>query len=587
MDRKAFHAALLLASSVLVAGTPAFAQQTALANPAASLSTVTGDMLLNPPDGDWLMWRRTYNGWGYSPLDQINRDNVGDLSVAWSWPLTNGATEITPVVHDGVVYVWNIGDKVQALNGATGDLLWTYDRELPDPLSTQTGNNSTKRNMAIYGDNLIIATTDVHIVSLNARTGEVVWDHTTDDFTKGWRYTGGPMVADGKIIQGMTGCGSAEPGGCYITAHDPATGDELWRTYSIARPGTPEGDTWNGLPLEARFGGSVWIAGSYDPEQKIIFYGVAQPYPWIAEINGLLPLNPNNPGGNSGLFTDSTLAINTSDGSIKWYHQYLATDTWDLDYIYERLLIDLPVNGATRQTVVTTGKLGIVEALDRNTGEWLWATETVPQNVVASIDKATGEKTINVAAIPAIGRTTVNCPADPGGRGWPATAYSPRTGALYLPLNEFCSNTTPQPLDPGVAYTGGGRATFARTPVPGSDGNIGRVDAVNLNDRSTMWSHRQRSPQTSALLPTGGGLVFGGSWDRWFRAFNDETGDVLWEIRTNNAVNAFPVSYTADGKQYVAVAVGNGSSAARAWATLTPELQNPDGGSVLWVFALN
>jgi alcohol dehydrogenase (cytochrome c) len=236
--------------------------------------------------------------------------------------------------------------------------------------------------------------------------------------------------------------------------------------------------------------------------------------------------------------------------------------------------------------VVTTGKLGIIEALDRTNGQWLWHKETVPQNVVAAIDPKTGEKTINVAAIPHLGQTTVNCPADPGGRGWPATAYNPRTGVLYMPLNEYCANTTPTPLDPGQAYTGGGRAVFARTKVPNSDGNIGRVDAIKLSDRSQVWSHRQRAPNTSAVLPTGGGLVFSGDIDRYFKAFDDATGKVLWQVRTNNMVNAFPITYSVNGKQYVAVATGSGSGLGRSLSTLVPDMKNPDGGSTLWVFAL-
>jgi alcohol dehydrogenase (cytochrome c) len=210
----------------------------------------------------------------------------------------------------------------------------------------------------------------------------------------------------------------------------------------------------------------------------------------------------------------------------------------------------------------------------------------VPQNVVSSIDPKTGEKTLNPAAIPHIGQTTVNCPADPGARGWPATAYSPRTQMLYLPLTEFCSNTKPSPLDPGQKYTGGGRAVYARIPVPNSDGNFGRLDAVKLTDRTQAWSVRQRASMSSAALPTAGGVVFAGSLDRWFRAYDDTTGKVLWQMRTSNAVNAFPISYSVAGKQYVAVAVGNGSSQLRSLNTLTPEIKNPDGGSTLWVFAL-
>ena len=224
------------------------------------------------------------------------------------------------------------------------------------------------------------------------------------------------------------------------------------------------------------------------------------------------------------------------------------------------MLIDLPVNGETRKAVVTTGKLGIIEALDRTNGQWLWHKETVPQNVVAAIDPKTGEKTINVAAIPHIGQTTVNCPADPGGRGWPATAYSPKTGMLYMPLNEYCSNTTPSPLDPGQAYTGGGRAVFARVPVPNSDGNIGRVDAIRLSDRTQAWSSSAARAGDGAVLPTAGGLVFAGAWDRYFSAFDDTTGKVLWQMRLNNVINSFPITYSVNGKQYVAVAVGSGSS---------------------------
>ena len=580
---------LLLASSALASSLLILSSGIALAQDGSRLdgyTPVTAETLLNPADGDWLHWRRTYNGWGYSPLDQINKENVGNLGVAWTWSLTPGATETTPIVHDGILYIHNNLDKVQAIDGATGDLLWEYVRDLPEAVvAAGNGNTATKRSMAIYEDKIILATSDTHIIALDAKTGQVVWDVQPADFNKGWRYSAGPLIADGVVIQGMTGCGNAQPGGCFITGHDPETGEELWRFNTIARDGEAD-KTWNGIPVESRFGASVWIAGSYDPESNTVFSGVAQPYPWIAELSGLLPASTEEGITNNALYTDSTLALDPKTGELKWHHQYLANDTWDLDYIYERILIDLPVKGTDRKQLVTTGKLGIIESIDRDTGEWLWAKETVPQNVVASIDQVTGEKTINPESIPHIGETTVNCPADPGGRGWPATAYSPRTETLYLPLNEFCSNTTPQPFDAGQIYTGGGRATFARVEVDGSDHNIGRVDAIKMTDQSTAWSYRQRAPMVSAMLPTGGGVVFGGDWNRYFYAFDDETGDILWKIRTNNAINSFPISYEADGKQYVAVAVGNGSSQARSVASLTPEIVNPSAGSVLWVFAL-
>jgi alcohol dehydrogenase (cytochrome c) len=564
--------------------TGALAQPAHLADPIKPLSPVTEEMLGNPPAADWLMWRRTYDAWGYSPLDSINKGNVKRLQVAWTWALATGATEITPIVHDGVLFIFNYADKVQALNAVNGDLLWEYKRDLPAPLVAAGGNVLAKRNMAIFGDTLIVATSDAYLIALNVNTGKIAWEQAVADWTKGWRYTGGPMVAGGKIVQGMSGCGNAQPGGCFISGHDPKNGAEAWRFYAIARPGEPGGDTWNGVPLEKRHGASVWNSGSYDAESKTLFFGVGQPYPWIAEMNGLTPQKDGLK--NNALYTDCTLALDPETGKLKWHFQHLATDTWDLDYAYERILVDLPMNGTTRKALVTVGKLGIIEVLDRTTGEFLWHKETVYQNVVTGINPKTGEKTINQDAIPHIGKTTVNCPADPGSRGWPATAYSPKTNMLYLPSNEYCADTTPTPLDPGQIYTGGGRAVYARKPIPNSDGNIGRVDAVRLDNQQSAWSYRTRAPQTAAVLSTGGGLVFSGAWDRYFRAFDDETGTVLWQVRTSNAVNSFPITYSVNGKQYVAVSVGNGSSHARSLSTLTPEIRNPDGGSSLWVFAL-
>jgi alcohol dehydrogenase (cytochrome c) len=582
--RAALLAALSFSMPVFAGLSCAQAQSAAPPNPLKSWTPVTEDVLRKPPDGDWLMWRRTYANWGYSPLDQINKDNVKNLRVAWTWSLTSGVTEIEPLVHDGVLFVTNAGDKIQALNAANGDLLWEYRRDISPKLIAQGGNSLAKRNMAIYEDKLFIATSDAHLVALDVRTGKVVFDHTVADWNKGFRYSSGPFMANGTLIASMSGCNAAQAGGCFITGHDPKTGEERWRVHTVAQTGDPNEKTWNGLPIEQRFGGSAWIAGSYDPETNTVFHGVGQPYPWIAEMRGTLPKKEGF--DNSALYTDSTLAIDPDTGKLKWHYQHLANDSLDLDYAYERILVDIPVDGQMRKTVVTAGKLAIVEVLDRTTGKFLWAKETVHQNVVSAIDPKTGEKTLNPEAIPHIGKTTVNCPADPGARGWPSTAYSPKTQMLYLPLTEFCSNTTPTPLDPGEAYTGGGRAVYARIPVPKSDGNFGRVDAINLTDRSQAWSYREHTSASSAVMPTAGGVVFTGSLDRMFRALDDTTGKVLWEIRANNALNAPPISFTAGGKQYIAVAVGNGSSQLRSLNTLTPEVKNPDGGSMLWVFTL-
>ncbi len=576
---------LFAAFAVAASLTSLLAVQAATAqdSPIDKITPVTDEMLLNPPDGDWLMWRRTYNGWGYSPLDEINKDNVKDLQLSWSWGMSpGGRTQETPLVHDGILYLQNSTHLIQAIDGATGQLIWEYQYELPDGV-----NPSGERSKAIYGDNLIVATRDAHILAINAKTGKLVWDQQVADFKKGWGYSSGPLVANGVIVQGMTNCGNGQPGGCFYTGHDATTGAELWRLYTIARGDTPEGNSWNGLPLESRHGGSAWITGSYDPEQNVIFAGVGQPYPWNAEISGLSPKSSDAGVTNDALYTDSTMAIDPKTGELKWYHQYLANDSLDLDYVYERLLIDLPVKGKDTKQVVTTGKLGIIESLDRTNGDWLWAKETVPQNVVLSIDRATGEKTINPDVIPHIGQTTFNCPADPGGRAWQATSYSPKTQTLYMPTVEFCSNTTPNPLDPGTIYTGGGAQTYARVPRPDSDGNIGQVRAIKLTDQSEVWQYRQRPPVTSSTLPTGGGVVFVGSLDRKFLAFDDTTGELLWTSPTlSNALESFPITYTANGKQYVAI-VANWASGLGRLSSLTPEVKLPvDNPATLYVFAL-
>lgn len=543
---------------------------------------VTEAMLLEPADADWIHWRRTYDQWGYSPLEEITTENAKDLQLAWAWDMVDGRQYATPLVYDGVMYLHNLGERIQALDAATGDMIWQYDRDLPgevDPTSSRS------RAMSIADNMLYVTTADVYVIALDATNGQVVWETHIAPVEESWRTTAGVSVVGDVLIVPISGCGGAQPGGCFIDGFDRHTGEFMWRVNSIPEPGTPEGDTWNNLPVESRFGGSVWNPGSYDPETDLYYIGTGQPYPWIAEMSGLWPLQEG--ANNDALYTNTTLAIRPTTGEIVWYHQWLRNDTWDLDYAYEQILVDLEHDGEMVPAIVAVGKLGIIEAIDRRDGTWLWAVETVFQNVVESWDPVTGEKTINMDTWPRIGETTVNCPADPGARSWAATAYSPRTGALYLPMQEFCSDTTPNPLGEGEVYTGGGRATFARRAVPGSDGNFGRLDAVNLTTQEEMWSHRMRSANGgSAALTTGGGLVFTGNLARYFMAFDDTTGDLLWQTRLSNLPNGFPITYEANGKQYVAVPVGRGSGPSNAFAVFTPEIMNPPGGSALFVFAL-
>ena len=541
-----------------------------LPNPLEKISPVTDALLQNPPPGDWLLWRRTYDDHGFSPLAQINKKNVGDLRVKWAWSLPNGANEGTPLEHDGVLFVESYGDKVQALNAVTGDLLWQCSRQLPSDARLQQ-----KRNIAIYRDKVIVPTSDDHLVALDVKTGNVIWDTPLVDYKKGYQETGGPLVAKGKVIQGI---GGQSPGGNFIVALDVETGKEAWRFHTIAQPGEP-GDSWNGLPAEKRNGASVWTAGSYDPQLGLVYFGVGQTYdtgPVLHRVEGQ---------SNDGLFTDSTLAFDPDTGKLVWYFQHVHNDQWDLDWAFEQQLIHLPVNGADKKLVVTSGKMGIYEGMDAATGKYIFSHDLGIQNVVASIDPKTGEKTINPAVVVGDGKPHTICPHPGGGRNWIATSYNAASKMLYIPLNESCMDLIPAAPGQRGNLTSG--VNWFIRDRPDSDGKIGRVEALNLETKKVLWMDRQRAPQTTCVLDTAGGVAFAGSFDRNLQAYDDATGETLWQMRLNDVPDSCPITFTVDGKQYVAVTVGSGGPITGTYPVLVPEIQNPpDHGAEIWVFEL-
>ncbi len=538
--------------------------------PLGRLSPVTDAMLANPPSSDWLMWRRTYNGWGFSPLDQVNNGNVKDLQLVWSWALAPGALETTPLEHDGVLFVQGPDESIDAINAANGDLLWHYA-----PPAGQ-GGIKFKRMIAIEGDKLFLAAESKHLIALDIHTGKPVWDQAVaGDGT----YTSGPMALNGKVIIGASNCTISR---CSITAHDANTGRELWRFYTVAAPNEPGGDTWNGIPGENRFGGSVWNSGSYDPDTKLLYFGVGQPYPWNAFARGTSPLKPGQ--NNDLLYTDNTLALDPETGKLVWHYSHLKNDSWDLDYVFERQLIDLPVNGKTQKVSLTAGKMAIFEGLDARTGKFLFADDLGVQTVVSKIDPKTGEKTINPAAIPHLDQAVEFCPHPGGGRGPSPTAYDPQTGYLYVPMQDHCTEMTALPLKPGEKTE---TSKFTLMLKPGSDGNIGRLVALDLNSHTTAWQHRERSPQSTGALPTGGGVVFVGDLDRYFSAYDAKSGQMLWRVRLNDTPNGPPITYSVGGRQYVAVTTGSGSPFTHTFGNLIPDVRNPpNSGAAVWVFAL-
>jgi alcohol dehydrogenase (cytochrome c) len=536
-------------------------------NPLEKITQITDATLQNPPAGDWLTWRRGFDYQGFSPLKHLTKTNVSNLRVAWTWTLPPGANEATPLVHDGVMFVHGFGDKIQALNAATGDLLWQYSRELPADVKA-----SVKRNIAIYGNNVYLGTSDVHVVALAAKTGKVVWDRALVS-EKGFTLTGGPLVAKGKVMIGTAG---RVAGGNYIVALDAETGKEAWRFKTIAQPGEPGGDTWNDHPLAERNGASVWVAGSYDPQLNLTFWGVAQTY------DTKVLAHPKPGVNNDGLYTDCTLALNPDTGKLVWYYQHLPNDQWDFDWIFERQIVRMPVNGIVRPVVMTAGKMAIYDVLDAETGKWIYSKDLGLQNVVTSIDPVTGKKNIDPNALPGDGKDRVICPHAGGAKNWIPGSYNPGTRILYVPLVESCMD-----LNPTKDGGRGGLSTGVRwtlRPRPNSDGNYGRVQAINMLTREVVWTSRHRAPESSGALDTAGGIVFSGSIDRYFRAYDDQTGKVLWQTRLNDVPSNAPISYSVNGRQYIAIGVGNGGPQSVTFPPLVPEIQNTDHAAAIWVF---
>src|SRR5215475_5663684 len=508
---------------------------------------VTEAMLRNPAPGDWLNWRRTDNAWGYSPLDQINRRNVQQLQLAWSWAMENtGAQEATPLVYNGVMYLPNPGGVIQALDGATGDLIWEYRPD--DTRSTQRGGGDAdlrgiQRNLAIFGDRIFGTTNDAHIVALDARTGKLAWDVAVADSKLGYSYTSGPIVVRGKVIAGMTGCSRYKDDVCFISAHDAATGKEVWRTSTIAKPGEPGGETWGNLPLNLRAGSDAWIPGSYDPAANLIYWSTAQAKPWARAVRGT---------NGDALYTNSTLALDPDTGRITWYYQHIPGETHDMDEVFENVLVD----GDGRQSLFKMGKIGVLWELDRKTGKFVNAFDLGYQTLM-TIDRQTGKVAYGPGMVPQVDVEVEWCPSTAGFKSWRAMAYHPQAQAFFIPLNLTCEKGTFRAVE--RVEGGGGTGTVRRinTFHPKAPNQLGEFVAMGRDGR-VLWKQRVRTPFNTAALTTAGGLAFVGDWDRHFYAYDTQTGTLLWQTRTPTSAQGFPITYSVRGRQYVAVPAGFG-----------------------------
>lgn len=545
---------------------------------------VTAAMLEKPPENEWLLPARTRDSNNFSPLAGINRQNVANLKEAWRAPLQFGPSMPIPLVHDGVMFLQTTPDVVLALDAASGELLWRH-------VYVPNGWSSQKMGLAIHEDKLYVPTSDLHVIALNAKTGARIWDYeiairAPAKKRSEFNLRSAPLVVGDKLIQAVTAAGAQ--GGGFIVGLDLATGREVWRFNTIPRPGEPGGNSWNGLPIEARTGASVWNQGSYDKDLNLVYFGVSQTY----DTAPLVKRSPDPSVNNDALYTNSTLALDPNTGKLAWYYQHLANDQWDLDWAFERTLTTMKVGGKDRRVVMNVGKMGILDALDAKTGAYLFSIDAGTQNVIAGIDPKTGAKLIDPAKIPDISRPALICPSVSGARAWPTTSLNASTGQLFVPITEWCMTFH----DKGSTLLSAPGASSVPTTHPDAekDGMMGRVQAMDVANVKLGWVHDLPAPVSTAVLATAGGVVFAGDLDPALKAFDDRTGKLLWTGKLDNFPSSSVITYTVGGKQYVAVVQGHRNGHVSA---LIPRYQafrrdrgetppNPTGTPAIVVFAV-
>ena len=570
-------------------GLPALAQSEGEARLEA-MEPATDEVLENPDAADWPMYRRTYNGWGYSPLEQITTDNVTDLDLVWSRAMDPGVNEVTPLVYDGIMFLPHPGDTIQAIDAVTGDLIWEYRRQIPEEAY---GLGERKRSIALYGDNIYVATWDNFIVALDARTGQVEWETQRSGELSVSNSTG-PIVANGVVLTGST-CAYTYPGGCYAAGYDAESGEELWLNYAAPREGEEGEETWGGVPLEGRIHTGVWGALTYDPELDLVYYGSSSTAPSSPTLRGS-GLHDTAPLAG----TNTRYAVDRQTGEIRWQKQIMPAAYWDQECTFEAIIAEVALNpnpeaegmhtvgpnGASGETrKVTTGvpcKTGTIWTLDAETGEYYWAKDTTYQNMYTSIDEQ-GNVQINPDTIlQEPGQSYFVCPTFAGGRDWAPVALNPNSNVMFIPLNNLCADMVAFEDEPPV--TSYQVDSTYRLP-PENDGNVGRIDAVSIETGETLWSYEQRAPNYSPVMATGGGLVFSGDQGRYFRAHDQETGELLWQTRLPSEVSGHAITYEVDGRQYVAIPVG-ATGSGPGIAEFTADVDAVTGSNAVYVFAL-
>jgi alcohol dehydrogenase (cytochrome c) len=533
----------------------------------SSTASNAGSAGLEDPD-NWPQYHRTHDAWRFSPLTQINRDNVKRLKVAWihqPGDITHGI-QATPLAIDGVVYYISAFNVVHALDGATGKAIWQYKPKL-DAAVTQLVFPAWSRGVAIAHGRVYLGTLDGRGIALDQKTGQEIWAVQLTRFKgcHGCNFTSPPVVAGDVLTFGGTGGELAQSGDIYGV--DAQTGKLLWTFATIK----DDPASWPGESGK-HGGGSAWMSGTYDPATNTVYYGTGNAAPWGGE---------DREGDN--LYTASVLALDPKSGALKWYRQEIPHDVWDYDSAYE--VLQIPVAG--KDYLVHMSKGGFVFVMEKNGGTlhnvWRYSNHI---NWVDSIDPKTGE--LQGRHEHKLGEEMIQCPSATGGRGWNSGAYSPVTGLWYNSGLEACASWTPIRLDPsklGLSQGYNGIQNVKRVPPPG-DRASARLDARDPITGETKWSVDYPFPGYGGVLATAGGLVFNGDSEGVVRAHDADSGKELWSFRTGSGIRGGIISYGVNGKQYVLVPSGWGSYAsifAQAWF---PELKKVNGGAALIAFTV-
>jgi alcohol dehydrogenase (cytochrome c) len=554
---------------------------------------MTTERLLNADKevGNWITHHGDYAGHRFSPLKEINKDTVKNLKVAWTMQLggvegggiwSHGGLEGTPIAENGFLYVtdgWGSVYKIDT-RGGKGSLIWKMDPKTDhDWAGAVACCGVDNRGVALYKDLVISHTLDGRLIATDKDSGQVKWQRQVANPDKGEVVTGAPLVVKNMAITGVAGAEYGIRG--WLAATDLDTQKELWRTYTIPGKGDPGGDTWKGdNSAEVAGGGSTWVTGTYDPSTDTIVWGVGNPGPdWDNEFR---------PGDN--LYTDSSLGLDAATGKIKWHFQHTPNDSYDYDSVAENVLVD--VDG--KKLALEADRNGVAYAIDRTNGDFKWAVPFVKKlNWTKGIDPETGKpaeydpskgvQTYNVAVTPSREHPIADiCPGNMGGKNWPPTSYNPELKLWYIPVIESCNRITVTaekslPKKPREFFTGGGPSQPFRI--------TGSVTAIDVTTGKIAGKYETKFPNLGGTLATSD-LVFSGEPSGEVYALDGKTLQKLWGFNTGGGVSAPPMTFSVDGKQYIAILVGMGGAWDKWFIDSTPELKRMQPGSTLYVFGL-